>query len=63
MDWYERRWFPIALTTTLGLTSFFIYFAFWNGFIWSTIFSGVMAGLSALTLLIRLVFPEYGRRR
>lgn len=62
-EWYEQHWFAIVLPTTLGLAALFIYFALRDGFIWSTILFGVMAGLSLLTLMIRLAFPEYGGRR
>ena len=63
MDWYGRRSLAIVVSTTLGLTAFFIYFAFRNGFIWSTVCFGVMAGISLLTLLVRLFFPKFGRSR
>jgi hypothetical protein len=58
VKWYEEHWLAIMLPTTLCLAAIFIYFAIRNGFIWSTIYFGVMAGLSLLTLLVRLVFPE-----
>jgi hypothetical protein len=60
---YERHWLAIMLTTTLCLTAVFAYFAIRNGFIWSTIFFGVMAGLSLLTLATRLLFPQYRHPR
>lgn len=63
VEWYEMHWLAIVLPTTLGLAAFFIYFAVRDGFTWTTIVFGAMAGLSLLTLVIRLALPEYGRRR
>jgi hypothetical protein len=62
-EWYDHHWLVVALSTTVGLTAFFIYLEIRSGFIWITVVFGVTAGLSLLTLLVRLAFLAFRRPR
>jgi hypothetical protein len=63
VDWYDQHRLAFVLPTTLGLTAFFISFAITSGFIWIPICFGVIAGLSFVTLTMKLIFPEFRRHR